>query len=326
MTVDPNKIKEWEKARDRFLKFDPIIRALVQRERPADSRDLLKLATKQTGYAGVTTRYPAFTAWMFGFDPEQKRPLTVNINSFRFQRRLHEQQVLAALSDIAGRQTGGALFDEIDRLGKVLYIDPYWSFGGTDFKNGNAFFVASGLNATTSPFGKPDKDGRTDIMIKFTGTLWGAPHFDTKTQITTGTFGATGPGSKPDEVLFHEMVHATRAMSYGTFDDATKIEPAGYKNKEEYIAAVVSNIFLAEKAPDKRHPDLRMDVSAFDKLPYPDKFVDNFQHINISPRQLLKEMFNGKQRRFYVALGSIPQAKAWWNPARVVGQEMGLVP
>jgi Effector protein len=307
-----------------FLRFSAEIKELLQRERPADMRALLEAGGKATGYAGVYTRYFPFSFWMYRFDDLQKRPLSVNINSYWYQKKLHEQQVLSLLSDIAGRRTGEALFDEIDRIGKKLFILPFWLFGADHgFKNQNDFFPSMGINSTTRHIGDKDSDGHTDIGISYTASMWGPATFDPKTNLATGTSGYAGPSTMPDEVLFHEMVHATRAM-FGTMDK-TKVEP-GYANKEEYIAVVVTNIYLAEKAPDKRHPSLRANEVSFDELQNAAKFVDNVQGINISPRQLMKEMFNGRQRPFFVALGKLPAAKVWWNPARTVGRELGIIP
>jgi len=117
------------------------------------------------------------------------------------------------------------------------------------------------------------------------------------------------------------MVHATRTM-WGYWDETPITE--GYKSKEEFIGVVITNIYLAEKAP--AHLRLRRAEEGFDTLADPDHFLDNAQHINIPPRQLLRELFNSRQASFMIELAKIPPAQAPWNPVRTVGRELKLVP
>jgi hypothetical protein len=311
----------WEKAHARYDQFEKQISALLQKERPADARDLLAYQTKKlVDYPNVASQYFPITVWLYRFDPQMQRALNVNINSFRFQRNLHQQQVHSAVSDMRKQDSGEALFEEISRIGKNMFILPYWKFGQTAYKNDNSFFGALGSNSTAQRLGKPDDKGHSDAAIQFTASMWGQAKFDPKTNLSTGTAGKSGPSTGADEVLFHEMVHGTRGMRRDF--DKTKVN-AEYGDKEEYIAIVVTNIYLAEKAKDKRHPRLRANHGGFDELPFPDAFIDNKQHINISPRKLIKELFN-TQRAFFKDLARIPERKAWWNPARTVATELGI--
>jgi hypothetical protein len=67
-------------------------------------------------------------------------------------------------------------------------------------------------------------------------------------------------GAQPDEVLFHEMVHATRQMR-GTFNPL----PLGYlyDTEEEFFAILLANVYASETG---RPIDLRSDHHSFEHL------------------------------------------------------------
>jgi hypothetical protein len=65
------------------------------------------------------------------------------------------------------------------------------------------------------------------------------------------------PGWGPDEVLFHELVHAARIVG---FDD-------GPLDEEEFFAVLITNIYMSEKG--KSYTDLRYRYSAFSRGFYP---------------------------------------------------------
>jgi hypothetical protein len=323
-----------------YKDFKADIEALLQRERPFDARELTQDHRLPTSLSGILIGYHSFVRWMYRFDDLKKRDLTVNINSYRFQKKLYVRQVTEVLSDISQQDTGSALFDEISRIGKDVYITPYWYFGDgstnsgglkakfnigkNKYRNQNySVFPAYGDNATTQPLGKPDQNGHSDVAIAFTASMWGPTKFNRRTNLWTGTSVASGPGSGPDEVLYHELVHATRTM-LAKFD----LKPVNkdYDNKEEYIAVLVTNIYLAENAPDQKHPKLRAGHSAqHNEMRDPAGFLDNKEGINPPPRALLRELFNGPQKPFYIQLGRLPESTVLWNPARVVGRELKLI-
>lgn len=323
-----------------YKDFKADMEALIQRERPSDFRELTQDHALPTGFSGILAGYHSFVTWMYRFDDLKKRDLTVNINSYRFQKKLHEQQVKEVLSDISQQDTGTVLFDEIDRIGKDVVIAPFWFFGDgstnsgglkatlnigkNKYRNQNyGFFPAHGDNATTQHLGKPDQDGHSDVAISFTASMWGPTKFNRRTGIWTGTSVDSGPGSLPDDVLYHELVHATRAM-LSKFD-MTQVNK-DYDNKEEYIAVLVTNIYLAEKAPDQKHPKLRSSHGEHhSEMRDPAGFLDNKEGIKPPPRVLLKELFNGPQKPFYIKLGRLPDSTVFWNPARDVGRELKLI-
>jgi hypothetical protein len=122
----------------------------------------------------------------------------------------------------------------------------------------------------------------------------------------------------------YELVHATRATISAKFDKA-KVN-RDYGDMEEYIAVLVTNIYLAEKAPNQKHPKLRANHDAvFIEMRDPAGFLDNKEGINPPPRVLLKELFNSPQKPFYIKLARPPDSTVLWNPAKVVGRELKLI-
>lgn len=307
----------WEKAHQKYLRFKQKIDDLLQKERPADKNDLMNYKSKGVfTYSSVAIGYPAFPMWLFRFDDLLKLPLTVSINSFRFQREKHQRDVIDELVNIHIRRAGQALFKEMEGTGKRLWIEPYWSFGKTAYNNDNALFPQLGPNATEQRSGKPDAKKRTNALIKFTPSMWGKPSFDPKTNLSTGTSGVAGPASGADEVLFHEMVHASRDMR--GVSEKQSVDK-GYDNSEEFFAIVLANVYLAEK----KQKSLRANHEGHATLASPEKFLDNVQQINPSPKTLLARLFN-EQQRFFKELADITEQSAWWNPVRDFGRQTGV--
>ena len=60
------------------------------------------------------------------------------------------------------------------------------------------------------------------------------------------------PGNRPEEVLFHEMVHASRSLNDPMFDN-TPLELMG--DMEEFLAVLVTNMFRTEVGAKKLHRD-----------------------------------------------------------------------
>jgi hypothetical protein len=124
-----------------------------------------------------------------------------------------------------------------------------------------------------------------------------------------GASGQKGPGSNPDEVLFHEMVHASRVLKGVTYFLNVN---QGYNQEEDYLSVVITNIYLSEKG----QAYLRGDHGPFGtKLDDPQGFLDNQQRVNLSPRVLL-ERFRRAQPMFFAGLAQIPSQLARWNPVR----------
>src|SRR5262245_1579662 len=97
----------------------------------------------------------------------------------------HENAIHKELNFIRRMKTGRALFRELASGQGVIFIMPFihWDFR----EHGNK------MNSTAARIGG-------DSRLLHTKYMWGP----------TGTAGAWGPGSNPDETLFHELVHGAR--------------------------------------------------------------------------------------------------------------------
>ena len=99
--------------------------------------------------------------------------------------------------------------------------------------------------------------------------------------------------------------------------DSDQTVDKGYGDKEEFLAVVVANIYMAEK----KKRAFRESHSGFHRLPHPEAFLDNAQNITPSPRKLLAE-FRSEQRKFFKDLAAITEHDAWWNPVRTYEDEI----
>ena len=217
-----------------LLVYRKEITALLQRERPAEVYDLLHPIKKKLGaYQNLSITYFDFPTYLWRFNAKRIYELKVDINSYRYQRATHIQDVAIELVKFRGKDTGKALLDEIEATQHELNIYPFWNFKLYSVLP----FRPVGLNATAH--GGLERLGikGSDSIIMFSPHMWGR---DGK----PGTSGWSGPGSKADEVLFHELIHGVRLME-GVNADKNVVE--NYKNEEEFIAVVLSNIYLAEK-------------------------------------------------------------------------------
>ena len=177
----------------------------------------------------------------------------------------YEHAVLHVLKRIHHSHTGKAVFYEFAVRSKHhLKIVPY------EMAVLNAFASPTDpLHAT--PKGQPERSGANgsilldghgkkilalgggcDSMIYFTPKMF--------TKYCNHHKHAHRSGAQPDEVLFHEMVHATRQMR-GLLNSL----PLGYMydTEEEFFAILVANIYASETG---RPVDLRSDHHGFEHL------------------------------------------------------------
>jgi hypothetical protein len=206
--------------------------------------------------------------------------------------------VRALFGTFLGTHTGQALAKALDDAGHELLILPYWNFSIYP----KLPFTPLGLNSTAQSVGRPLPRGirGTDAAIMFSPHMWRRGN-------KPGSAGEEGPGSKADEVLLHEMVHGVRMMM-GVNAETNKLND-DYENEEEFVAVVVTNIYMAEK----HEHTMRHGHGDFVPMAQPRDFlkIENY-------KQLLRN-FRHAARDFYNALGRIPEEKAWWNPIRELG-------
>lgn len=117
-------------------------------------------------------------------------------------------------------------------------------------------------------------------------------HFSPDTWMTGSC--ASGPGSKPDEILLHELVHSARFTGRDFNQKTLTGAMSGYGDEEEYFAVLVTNIYTSEAGGT----NLRADHAGFSNLSAtlskPEDFLrmpENYrlvkkfcsQHPNIAP-------------------------------------------
>lgn len=264
----------------------------LKKERPGYWYDMLHPRELRGSFYNVTVTYFDFPIWLYRFDDGLTRGLTVNINSYRYQRDKHIADVDGVLAQFLGMRTGRALKKSNFRRQHELSIYPYFNFALYNIPP----FRSLGLNSTAHGASDAPGIGGADSIVMFSPYMWGQ---DGK----PGSFGYRGPGSEADEVLFHELIHGLRLM---VGIDVRKNAVENYDNEEEFIAVVLTNIYLAEM----RQQDLRGSHDAFPRMLQPREFLKNPRY-----KQLLRN-FRIKQGNFFDALADIPEEKAWWNPVR----------
>jgi hypothetical protein len=122
-----------------------------------------------------------------------------------------------------------------------------------------------------------------------------------------------GPGFKADEVLFHEMVHAVRAI-HGVSTSTFRMG-GGYDNEEEFVAVVVTNVYLSEK----KQTALRANHGR-GALRDPANFLDSPDVPPPGARGLLS-IVRLNQPRFFASLAAIEPKEAAFNPLRQLADE-----
>jgi hypothetical protein len=214
------------------------------------------------------------------------------------------------LDKVRWSRTGKPLFREITARGdKEVLIVPFQK----DEQNAEVI-VDPEHTEDALVLGYPQRDAKTGM--EFEGAKPGTGKgTDPTVLFTPGMWkGEQGPATFADEVLFHELVHASRIIRGVQYLQHVDHD---YDNREEYIAVVLTNIYLAEKGQTK----LRADHSFHDDNPKarilidPKNFLKNPQGVNITPVELIGS-FKIRQPILYGALADIPKSVAWFNPIR----------
>jgi hypothetical protein len=173
------------------------------------------------------------------------------------------------------------------------------------------------LDTSGHPTGGSGSGRGSDVAINFSPEIWGV-FSESPThrpgRCATNCQQPTGPGSQADEVLCHELVHTGRIMRGLHYRLNVN---RGYDNEEEFLAVVITNVYLAEKG--QMH--LRGSHKGHTYLDHPEKFLDNAQHVNLSPRMLL-ERLRLTQSSLFQLLADIGPPQAWFNPVRDYSDEL----
>ncbi|MBL8217512.1 MAG: hypothetical protein JNK87_42715 [Bryobacterales bacterium] len=167
--------------------------------------------------------------------------------------RAYERRVLSLLQGIEGNPCGKILLDAVVRAAAAHAVKIV-AFRRAPGSRANATSIANKTGATPAGRvvhdweGNPVLDPRfTDVVtgqgLPLRGTGAGAPVF---VLFSPNDFGRCKlAASQPDEVLFHELVHAYRQLR-GRF---RRIALDGqYPNREELQATVLANIYVSSKS------------------------------------------------------------------------------
>jgi hypothetical protein len=281
-------------------------------------------------------------------------PFDQIIGEYKHAAQQHQDKVATCLGRIDSFPSGKALLTELGLTVHSVRIMPYWHFfrtmPGADYFNSTSIpvepresrsYIAEGTmpdyedeyekNAPLRGDDNEPMSGKgtgkgANVVLFFSAEIWesdGAPK---------------GPGFRPDEVLFHELVHITR-MIRGRVTRVKVDGKGGYGNIEEYFATVISNVYLSDEGQTKLRGFYSNDfikqnkrevkingetvMVIIDPLPKdwsvmkdPDNFYNNPDNLDIPPRQLM-QIFKDKQPDFYFALAHLPEIKPKFNP---VGQ------
>ena len=153
-----------------------------------------------------------------------------------------------------------------------------------------------------------------------------------------------GPGFDPDEVLFHELVHVSRQLR-GKQTGLPVTGVGNFGNEEEYLATVITNLYLSEKGKDMRgdfDPPIPKERKVlvycgctmwsavpppknWAVLTDPDKWYANADNVKPSPRELMQSFYN-TQREFYTALSKLPDGRPKFNPVKRHFRENQKIP
>jgi hypothetical protein len=257
-----------------------------------------------TDYPDIRVGYDTMPVWMelsnlITLDIGDKRFARQNETHFRLLRQAYQADmdrykvdVKSRLNQIKARRTGLALLAEINATRRQLRIQPFHGEGINAWVEvrmlGSVYGTAEGkrINYLDPEDRRVGKGGGADSPIKFTPGLF------------TGSM-MVAPSFAPDEVLFHEMVHASREMR-GVLDRVPV--DRGYDDQEEYLAVILTNIYLSEKGQTVFRGDHRLGKIYSNEE---DILLSNPQHVSMSPVTLL-ENFKSSQPDFYRALAHLP--------------------
>jgi hypothetical protein len=272
----------------------------------------------------IAVRYDSMPQWMarsnfITLDNGDKPPAVkvrfrLLLHAYLTEKANYIRDVNSRLGQILQRATGLALFSEISDTNRSLSIVP---FHGSDINAEAAWRNQSDVVDSTAAGRPVDYGSDTDKRV---GTGLGT---DSVIDFTPGIFVGSvmaEEGYAPDEVLFHEMIHASRIMR-GKLDSVPV--NAGYDDEEEYLAIVLSNIYLSEKgqvrftASHGNWPKGFVPTGANALLTGADadNFLRNVQHADMPPVTLL-ENFRSSQPAFYDALAHLPPNQPKYNWVR----------
>jgi hypothetical protein len=283
--------------------------------------DIVKLLhpSASSSYRNIRIEFPGLEFWIDDFDLPVRRHLRSELPSalhkYEHARHRYELDVKRQLTKFRHFRSAQAILAEIGSGHHSVCISPFRPDDDDDQNAG-----ATPVNPEdAAPLGMTllDKRGRPVISHHkiVTGTSKGS---DVRVEYTPSMWqGRLGPASEADEVLLHELIHASRQV-HGV-SRRRKVNH-GYDNEEEFLSIMIDNIYLSEKNKHRlrgtHHTD---DEGKHDTLHHPERFLDNAQHLKLQP-YLIIELLRARQPRLYAALADIESGpgpgRARFNPIR----------
>ena len=121
-------------------------------------------------------------------------------------------------------------------------------------------------------------------------------------------------GREPDQVLFHELVHAHRAASWLLPHHEKLIAGlSGYQNEEEFLAVVLTNIYISET----KGKGLRADYFSYDELEGP---LNSSIGFFASSPQVLRILTEFAKDQVFL-FDEMAKVKAQFNPLAVMKEQ-----
>ncbi|WP_395664614.1 M91 family zinc metallopeptidase [Methylocella sp.] len=265
----------------------------------------------------VDPRFPAVAApfwpmgdWMEWLDQTlDDRAFRLLVHRYRRDAADFRSRLARQFEPLPRAAAGRAVLAEIGRSRHVARFVPNWNID--DPLNADAIpraSVRSGVDDTVNAAARGVRfrsggrrrvgTGRgTNSLIRYTPQLWGPGR----------AANSKADADQPDVVIFHELVHAARQARGLQEPNAPGDDYRDYDNFEEYVAIVVTNIYMSER-------NLAGLLGGHDDEPLrrPEKFLDNDQRLTPSPRELMRRL-KTTQREFYDDLAAVP---ARFNPVR----------
>jgi hypothetical protein len=225
--------------------------------------------------------------------------------------------VQQVLDKIGKSETGKALFLELGGAQHRMVITP-WK-GNAAHPNADADTVVHDKEATKRGMPLRRNDNGKIVLIDGKRVLGLGTGADSYVKFTPAVFAEycaknkdpqKKSGAQPDEVLFHEMVHAVRDML-----GLSNPEPLGnsYGTKEEFFAILLANIYASEtRRPEDisaNHEDYSMAIDNTDA-----KFLPSADPADY--RYRLVQQFVLEHPNLANDLRRIPAERIPFNPVR----------
>jgi hypothetical protein len=231
-----------------------------------------------SGYENIKIDFPSFEFWIDAFNKSMREYLRSTIHAaLQLQRYEHARQqylrnVRRQLLKLLRSRVAQAVIAEISSRRPHLVVVTSYRPPDDDDLNAKAHSVNL-QDAVPSGTTVLDSDGDVIIEqhIRLTGTGNGS---NSKVNYTAGVSSSDYLGHAPaaDEVLLHELIHASRQVSGVSRQRGVN---RSYDYEEEFVAIMIDNIYLPEKNKSLlRDTCMTDEIGQHDTFGYSQRFAD----------------------------------------------------